>query len=930
MNVLNLLDATEIANFDIMIFTETFLKKPFDIPGYYARHVFASQKEAGRPMRGISVYFNAKAGNLINVQYLNNFIILNFEEISIVACYLIPNLRPSTLSDELLSTLKHIANFKTLIFAGDFNCRLDKENKKIEALLDFMEVNDLTLVNDFPYKHTYVCNNGASVIDLIFRGADITASNFCVKDTFLRKHRLISVDVSYANKRNINVASVKHNFKLDESVLQNLVKDKYKNILSGDLQNEDVEKFYENLLNLLKEVDMPKKKKERVSQPWFDSECYNKRKILIEWKECLERVEANLWDTNIIRPHFAKLRKEYKALIVHKKMAFMKIREEKILKEAEQNKCYKILSLSKQFCNSNNIMMDEWEQTFEHIFNERKLGQDDSLKLSELLVDYDSNSEIEFIPIMQEEVSLAIKKMKNGKAPGPDCVKNEDLKMLVEFLLPEITEFLNLCVKKGIFPANWREATLKLLYKGKGDAEDTNSYRGICVSSAFYNLLDRIMHARIYSSLISRIPRNQYGFVKGKSTIQAVQHLVKDIQNSVYEEQTPLYGLFLDVKKAFDSVDRPFIFKKLIDSGKFSKTELNFIAHNLDLNYLRIVDGVTLSKLITQSNGVRQGGCTSPFLFNFSLADINDVLRDFPSVKALFYADDIVLTSRNLADLKAALKQIKEYLLLRNLRLNLEKCKLMKFRNQGRGRYSQGDILKLDGVEIERVTAFTYLGIVFQPSGISFNRHVEKRLRAALFATYNIRELNNLSVETALKLFELKVSPIASYGIEIIWPHLTKLDLENIERVKTRYLKRVLGLSKYIRSRFVYELVDTDLFVSDLKLKFSLPETEVYNKFCEQKSMNKLGIIDEFYDTETMTNLKWQNALFADRSVFTRFACHGYHYVFCSNKKFHAEAMPNICVCIYCNEKCTQYHILECQHRKLSLREAAKIKYKSN
>jgi hypothetical protein len=47
-----------------------------------------------------------------------------------------------------------------------------------------------------------------------------------------------------------------------------------------------------------------------------------------------------------------------------------------------------------------------------------------------------------------------------------------------------------------------------------------------------------------------------------------------------------------------------------------------------------------------------------------------------------------------------------------------------------------------------------------------------------------------------------------------------------------------------MRSRFVYELVDTDLFVSDLKLKFSLPETEVYNKFCEQKSMNKLGIID--------------------------------------------------------------------------------------
>jgi hypothetical protein len=115
----------------------------------------------------------------------------------------------------------------------------------------------------------------------------------------------------------------------------------------------------------------------------------------------------------------------------------------------------------------------------------------------------------------------------------------------------------------------------------------------------------------------------------------------------------------------------------------------------------------------------------------------------------LFYADDIVLTSTNLADLKSALQRIKEYLLLRNLI-----------------------------VEIERVTAFTYLEIVFQPSGLSFNRHVEKRMRAAIFTTYNIRELNNLSIETAVKLFELKIAPIASYGIEIIWPHLTKHDLQ--------------------------------------------------------------------------------------------------------------------------------------------------------
>ena len=65
----------------------------------------------------------------------------------------------------------------------------------------------------------------------------------------------------------------------------------------------------------------------------------------------------------------------------------------------------------------------------------------------------------------------------------------------------------------------------------------------------------------------------------------------------------------------------------------------------------------------------------------------------------------------------------------------------------------------------------------------------------------------------------------------------------------------------------IYELIDTDLFVSDLnENSLCLTETEAYNKFHEEKSMNKLSIIDSFYDTETMiTNLKGQNALFADR-----------------------------------------------------------------
>jgi Reverse transcriptase (RNA-dependent DNA polymerase) len=143
--------------------------------------------------------------------------------------------------------------------------------------------------------------------------------------------------------------------------------------------------------------------------------------------------------------------------------------------------------------------------------------------------------------LLEDEVLLASKKMKNGKASGPDNIKNEHVKMLIEFLLPEVTKFFNLCLKQGIYPEGWRYSHLKLLFKGKGDLEDKNSYRGISVGSVLYNLLDRILHNRIYASLIEYIPKNQYGFVRGRNTLQAVKKLVGEINSAVYMSKVNPY-----------------------------------------------------------------------------------------------------------------------------------------------------------------------------------------------------------------------------------------------------------------------------------------------------------------------------------------------------------------------------------------------------
>jgi hypothetical protein len=79
-----------------------------------------------------------------------------------------------------------------------------------------------------------------------------------------------------------------------------------------------------------------------------------------------------------------------------------------------------------------------------------------------------------------------------------------------------------------------------------------------------------------------------------------------------------------------------------------------------------------------------------------------------------------------------------------------------------------------------------------------------------------------------MKLIRLKVVPTLTYGVELIWEHLTRKQLLELEKMKARYLKRVLGVSQHTLSRLVYELAEETFFVDGLKTSLMLPTTTVY------------------------------------------------------------------------------------------------------
>jgi len=82
-------------------------------------------------------------------------------------------------------------------------------------------------------------------------------------------------------------------------------------------------------------------------------------------------------------------------------------------------------------------------------------------------------------PIIREEVKEALRKMKSGKAVGPDSIPVEVGKSLGEEGVAWLTDFFNVILKTAKMPQEWRYSTIIPLYKNKGDVQNSNNYRAL-------------------------------------------------------------------------------------------------------------------------------------------------------------------------------------------------------------------------------------------------------------------------------------------------------------------------------------------------------------------------------------------------------------------------------------------------------------------
>lgn len=562
----------------------------------------------------------------------------------IYSCYFSPNRTNEEYSeflDELGASIQTHPN-KIIIVGGDFNAKSktwggEEENQRGVLTKEFMAVNNLTLVNHGTTP-TFRRGNQTSFIDLTListNGVDHILEWTVEDETeIMSDHNLISYRIQKATP-NIPEPSPRKGWEVSRDKIQG-----FKENISeywGTL--EKLPNNQETLTSKITEACNASFKKlggRSTRKPiyWWSQEIAYARTRCIKARRLITRRrtrKAN--DDEISRLHqdYKTQRNTLKKLIKTSKYQAWK----KLISEIDED----IWGLGYK------IATQKLRKPREPLSPETTHEQVALLFPTHNITKQQTNRPItKPTSITLNELADAIRKAKN-KAPGPDAITAPILKAALEanpqlFLLE-----LNRQWEDMNFPNNWKEAKLVLIEKPRKTQEAKASYRPICLLNELAKLYERIVKARLETELEINggLHPEQYGFRRGKSTIDAIQRIIEisDKCNEVsYKNRGLCLLVTLDVQNAFNSIKWSYIIKNLKKRG-------------IDEKLIAVIQSYLSERTITTEHGetyqvtcgVPQGSVLGPLLWNAAYDDILKIEAP-EDVLLVAFADDLAAVVR--------------------------------------------------------------------------------------------------------------------------------------------------------------------------------------------------------------------------------------------------------------------------------------------
>lgn len=428
------------------------------------------------------------------------------------------------------------------------------------------------------------------------------------------------------------------------------------------------------------------------------------------------------------------------------------------------------------------------------------------------------SAEFHWTPVSCEQVADFVRDTKSSKSKDIFDISSEFAKKVLPTVLLPLTTCINQCLITGVFPESFKLSKVVPIYK-KGDKSSPSSYRPISVVPIISKILEKVVKHQVSeffesNSLFSEF---QFGFRPGKSTVDAVEGLVRSVLNS-FEGHSSTLATLCDLSKAFDCVPHKILVSKLKFYG-MSGVELQFFESYLTNRKQSVFFNNSFSEVVSVSSGVPQGSVLGPLLF---LVLINDLPSSL-SCNSIIFADDTTLYSSspnsNFDELSLTMSNavIESNIWFRANGLSL---------NEGK---TQNILFTLSknplSLELGDNTNVKLLGIVLDPS-LNWNPHIQivcSRLSRVIFL---LRQLRNVLPNNFLKnAYFAFFHSIILYGISV-WgnsPHI--VNVLKLQKKAIRILTKS-SFNAHCRPLFIAEgiltVVNVFIFICLCKVKVKL------------------------------------------------------------------------------------------------------------
>ncbi|KAK3565490.1 hypothetical protein QTP86_010873 [Hemibagrus guttatus] len=659
--------------------------------------------------------------------------------------------------------MESIPTGERVVIGADFNGHVGEGNTGDEEVMgkfvvDFAKRMDMGVVNTYFQKReehrvTYKSGGRRTQVDYILcrRGnlKEISDCKVVVGESVARQHRMVvcRMTLMVCKTKRSKIEKKTKWWKLKKEECCEEFRQKLRQALGGQVVLPD---DWETTAEVIRETGRKVlgvssgRRKEDKETWWWNEEVQDsiQRKRLAKKKWDMDRTEEN-------RQEYKELQRRVKRKVSKaKQKAYEELYTRLDTREGEKD----LYRLARQrdrdgkdvqqvrvikdrdgrVLTSEESVQRRWKEYFEELMNEENER--------EKRVEGVNSVEQKVDKIRKDEVRKALKRMKSGKAVGPDDIPVEVWKCLGEAAVEFLANLFNRVLESERMPEEWRRSVLVPIFKNKGDVQSCSNYRGIKLMSHTMKVWERVVEARLRK--VVEICEQQYGFMPRKSTTDAIFAL-RILMEKYRDGQRELHCVFVDLEKVYDRVPREELWYCMRKSGVVEK-------------YVRVVqDMYERSRTVVRC----AVGQTEEFNVEVGLHQGSALSR------SMMFADDIVICSESREQVEENLERWRFALERRGMKVSGSKTEYMCV-NEREG----SGTVRLRGEEVKKVQEFKYLGSTVQSNG-ECGKEVKKRVQAGWNGCRKVSGVlcdQKISARIKGKVYRTVVRAAMLYGLETV------------------------------------------------------------------------------------------------------------------------------------------------------------------